>query len=71
MYGLMHLIHTSTKDMKGGFIHVPFTHEQVINKSNQPSMAIETLTWAFEIIIDFVGENDLSKDLKMPFGKEQ
>ena len=70
MYGLMHLIHTSKSDMKGGFIHVPFIHEQVMNKKNQPSLAIETITQAFEILIDFIGDNDLEDDIKMPFGKE-
>ena len=70
MYGLMHLIDNSEKDMKGGFIHVPFIHEQVMNKRNQPSLAIETITKAFEILIDFIGENDLTEDIKMPFGKE-
>lgn len=70
MYGLMHFIHKSEKDIKGGFIHVPFIHDQVMNKRNQPSLAIETITQAFEILIDFIGENDLTEDIKMPFGKE-
>jgi len=70
MYGLMHLIDNSEKDMKGGFIHVPFIHEQVMNKRNQPSLSIKTITKAFEILIDFIGENDLTEDIKMPFGKE-
>jgi len=70
MYGLMHLIENSEKDMKGGFIHVPFIHDQVMNKRNQPSLSIETITKAFEILIDFIGENDLTEDIKMPFGKE-
>lgn len=70
MYGLMHLISKEKKDIFGGFIHVPYIHSQVIGKRNQPSMALSTITEAFEIIIDFMAENDLSKDIKMPIGKE-
>ena len=70
MYGLMHLINTGEKKIRGGFIHVPFIHDQVMDKRNQPSMALETITNAFEILIDFLQENDLSEDIKMPFGKE-
>lgn len=70
MYGLMDIIEDSKKNIKGGFIHVPFTHDQVINKKNQPSLALETITEAFELIIDFLNNENLEKDLDLAFGKE-
>jgi len=70
MYGLMHTIAESERDIKGGFIHVPFIHKQAINKRKQPSLALESITKGFEIIVEFLVKNDLTKDIKMPFGKE-
>lgn len=40
------------KNIKGGFIHVPFFTEQVINKVNTPSLTIEQITKALEISIE-------------------
>jgi pyroglutamyl-peptidase len=70
MYGFMHIIEESEREIRGGFIHVPFIHDQIINKKDIPSLALETITKAFEIIIDFISQTDLSVDVKMPFGKE-
>ena len=58
MYGLMDIIHNSEKEIKGGFVHVPFIHNQVIDKKNKPSLAMETITKAFELLIDFIATND-------------
>ena len=43
MYGLLHLINTQYSTMKGGFIHVPYIPEQVIEKPNTPSMTLSTI----------------------------
>lgn len=40
MYGLLHAAATTYPKMIGGFIHVPFLPEQVIDKRNQPSMSL-------------------------------
>lgn len=49
MYGLLYMIEKKYKDVKGGFIHVPFILEQVVDKSGVPSMDIEKITRALEI----------------------
>ncbi|ABR30625.1 pyrrolidone-carboxylate peptidase [Thermosipho melanesiensis] len=43
-YGLMYLIDKKFKNLKGGFIHVPFSHNQVLEKKNVPSMSLEDIT---------------------------
>ena len=48
MYGLMHMISTRFPEIRGGFIHVPFLEEQVLDKPNMPSMGLESIskgTW--------------------------
>ncbi len=61
LYGLMHLIETEKKTVKGGFIHVPFLPEQVINKKNTPSMSLEMITEGLKqsIIASVVYERDI------------
>lgn len=60
MYGLLYNINKKYPKMKGGFIHIPFLPEQVINKNNMPSMPldliVEGLTIAIEVAI-YSGQN--------------
>ncbi len=51
MYGLLYLINKKYPNIKGGFIHVPYSPEQVLEKPNQPSMSIELIRKAIEIAI--------------------
>ena len=39
MYGVLYHIARSYPGMKGGFMHVPFMHEQVMDKPNTPSLS--------------------------------
>lgn len=39
-FGLMHEIHQSQHSIRGGFIHIPFAPEQVVN-GNRPSLPLE------------------------------
>lgn len=49
-YGLMHLIATSRPQLVGGFVHVPYHHEQVVHRVDaQPSLSIATITDAIGI----------------------
>ena len=51
-YSLMHLIATERPQLCGGFIHVPYAHEQVINRPDpQPSLALETIVDALRIAV--------------------
>ncbi|MCM3006014.1 pyroglutamyl-peptidase I [Priestia koreensis] len=40
-YGLMH--HIKDKDVKGGFIHIPFIPEQAVRYPGKPSMSLEMI----------------------------
>ena len=51
-YGLMHLIATTRPQLVGGFVHVPYMHEQVLHRADaQPSLSIATITDAIAIAI--------------------
>ncbi len=37
MYSVLHYCHTEFKDVKGGFMHVPFATEQTVNHQSRNS----------------------------------
>lgn len=52
MYGLLYNINKKYPNMKGGFIHIPFIPEQVINKKDKPSMSLELIVKGLETAIE-------------------
>lgn len=66
MYGLLYLIEKKYPEMKGGFIHVPFIVEQVIDKKNTPSMSLEDITKGLEYFVEAAIKND--KDIEVTGG---
>lgn len=63
MYQVQYLIHKKYPHLKGGFIHVPYIPEQVVEKGDQPYMSLEDitrgLTKAIEAIAEYHGKEDL------------
>lgn len=57
MYGLLYNIEKNYPNMKGGFIHVPFIPNQVIDKKNTPSMSLEDITKGLECLVKAAVEN--------------
>jgi pyroglutamyl-peptidase len=56
MFTALHTIDVSGMKAKAGFIHVPFSHEQALDKP-RPSMALETIKKAIEVAVETaVGE---------------
>jgi len=55
MYGVLHHIHMKNLNIKAGFIHVPFTHEQVLNKEVF-SMSLDDLVRGIECVIKVISE---------------
>lgn len=51
MYALMYYINKNKLDIRGGFIHVPYLPEQVLDKKGQPFMSQELITKGLEISI--------------------
>ena len=52
MYGVLYHIEKEFPNTIGGFIHVPYLHEQVINKNGIASLSKEEIVEAIEIIIE-------------------
>lgn len=52
LYGLMHILSTKYKNIKGGFIHIPYLPEQALNYRNQPSMNLLDMVKALEIAVN-------------------
>lgn len=68
MYGLLYNIEKSSQVKKGGFIHVPYILEQVLDKKDTPSMDLNTVVRGLEAAIKGLYEND--QDKKVTGGKE-
>jgi len=43
MYGVLHYLAASGNRARAGFIHVPFSEEQAIDKPNAPAMSVATM----------------------------
>ena len=67
MYGLLYMIENDYPGMRGGFIHVPFTPQQVLERKNSPSMSLEDITKAIEYAIEAALDN--KEDLVETGGK--
>ena len=67
MYGLLYLIHNKYPNIRGGFIHVPYSTGQVISKSNVASMSIEDITKGLNLAIEAALE--YKEDIKTVEGK--
>ncbi|CAM3935402.1 pyroglutamyl-peptidase I [Bacillus albus] len=51
-YGLMHELVKRDKEIKGGFIHIPFLPEQASNYPGQPSMSLSTIRKGIELAVE-------------------
>ncbi|MBR4827294.1 MAG: pyroglutamyl-peptidase I [Oscillospiraceae bacterium] len=57
MYGVLYHISKEFPDMKGGFMHVPYLHEQVLNRANTPSLSKDDIVKGIEAAITAIVEN--------------
>ena len=58
MYGVLYHIAKEFPGMRGGFMHVPFLHEQVMNRPNTPSLSKADIVKGIEAAIAAIVEND-------------
>jgi pyroglutamyl-peptidase len=66
-YSLMHLAATERGGLRGGFVHVPYAHEQVIGRTDaQPSLSLDTITQALQIAVRTAVE--VHEDVHVPAG---
>lgn len=68
MYSLLYYISKNNLNIKGGFIHVPYITEQVVDKKNMPYMEVTTITKALECAVQAL--NKYKVDVKVSGGKE-
>jgi len=57
MYGLLYAIDNTYPQMRGGFTHVPFLHEQALNKRNTPSMSLNDIVKGLTLAVKAAVEN--------------
>lgn len=63
MYGLLYSIDKKYNNIKGGFIHVPYINQQVVNKKNQPYMSLDHIVEALEASIRAAIKYDIDKKI--------
>lgn len=62
MYSLLYYLDKKElKNVRGGFIHVPFIPEQVVDKKNMPSMELSRIMRGLEIALKAIAEHRVDK----------
>ena len=51
MYTALHTVAVAGMETRAGFVHVPFVHEQALDKP-RPSMGLDTIVRAFKIAVE-------------------
>ena len=64
MYGVCHYA-AQKGNIQAGFMHIPYLPSQVVDKPNQPSMAVETVRATLETIVHVLahGESYKAQDI--------
>lgn len=65
MYGLLHRL-SGQREVKGGFIHIPYLPEQAAAQPGAPSMAASTVLFALELAVSIALQ--VEHDLKVAGG---
>lgn len=63
LYGVCYLADKEFKNLKTGFIHIPFLPEQVLDKKNTASMSLETIVKALTVAIEVICEVEEDKKI--------
>ncbi len=64
LYGLMYTINEKYPRIRGGFIHVPFLPEQVLNKKDTPFMTLDMMIEAIIVAIKATINNNVDIESK-------
>lgn len=67
MYGIMYMIDKKYKNMKGGFIHIPYMTSQVINKKDTAYMSLDEIVKGLEFALEACTIHD--EDIKVIGGE--
>ncbi|MGH2067334.1 pyroglutamyl-peptidase I, partial [Aerococcus sp. L_4] len=69
MYHSLYLTNKEYPNIRAGFMHIPFLPEQVTNRPNTPSMALEDIVRGIEAAIAAIVDFDGKEDMKIVGGK--
>lgn len=58
MYGVLYHIAKSWPNMRGGFMHVPFLHEQVMNRPNTASLSSQDIVIGIRAALEAIVSNE-------------
>ncbi len=64
MYQILYMIDKDFPGKIGGFVHVPFTSQQVVDKANQPAMSLADISRALQAAIRAIVDQDGKGDIK-------
>lgn len=68
MYGVLYHIDREFPGMRGGFMHIPFIHEQILARPNTPSLSLSDAVAGIEAALEAIVEN--SSDVSVAGGAE-
>ena len=68
MYGVLYHIEKSFPGTRGGFMHVPYLHEQTMNRPDTASLSLRDIVTGIEAALKAVAENE--RDAAVPMGTE-
>ncbi|NLD82743.1 MAG: pyroglutamyl-peptidase I, partial [Clostridiales bacterium] len=57
-YGVLYHIAKSWPKMRGGFMHVPFLHEQVMNRPNTASLSSQDIVIGIQAALEAIVSNE-------------
>lgn len=60
-YGLMHILRN--RRIRGGFVHIPYSPEQVVHHPGVPSLPVETVVQGLRIALQVALETDADRKL--------
>ena len=58
MYGILYTLAKESPGTRGGFMHVPYIPEQVVDKKDTPSMALADMARGIEVAIQAIVDNE-------------
>ena len=56
MYGVLYYIEKEFPSVRGGFVHVPYLHEQALARTGVPSLSLEDTVKAIDAAIAAIAE---------------
>ena len=66
MYGVLHFLAATGREARGGFVHVPYSEAQVLDKAGIAAMSLESMARGIEAGIAAAAAH--ARDIRTPEG---